>query len=256
MTMITIQCEWCEEEFVKPKKEYNRQIKNGRDYFFCGLSCAAKYRNRKNTKQKESQAKEDPITWSSNIAYLTGLITSDGTLDRDRPRIAFINSEFELIEHARDIVKDEINEKNYKPQRYSRGESVWWRYQFTSRRYYYFLKNIGLTPDKSLTINQLNIPNQYFIDFLRGEMDGDGGFRKYGSKFRCYICSGSKEFLEWLFNKIKGNIDINGGWIRQGNNVYELDFGINDSVKIAKELYREDNLRLTRKYNVVKDYLN
>ncbi len=256
MTLVSVECEWCGAEVMKKKKEYNRQLRNGRDYFFCDLSCAAKYRNHQQTKEKEKQAKRNPIEWNSNIAYLTGLITSDGSLVKNRPRINFTNSEFELIEYVKNIVEMEINDQIYKPQKLSKDGSVWWRYSFTSRRYYYFLQEVGLMPNKSLIIGELDIPGEYFWDFLRGVIDGDGQIREYGSSFRCLIYSGSKPFLDWIFKKIENDLKINGGWIRRGNNVYNLGFPVTDSLKIAKAVYQDGNKpKLTRKYKVVEKYL-
>jgi YHS domain-containing protein len=257
MTLVSVECEWCGANVEKKKKEYNRQLRNGRDYFFCDLSCAAKYRNQEQIKEKEKQAEENPISWNEDIAYLTGLIASDGTLGKERPRVGFINSEFELIEHVRNIVKKEITGETYSPQEHSRDNSIWWNYQFTSRRYYYFLQQVGLTPNKSLTIGELDINNEYFVDFLRGIIDGDGGFIEYGTKFRCFICSGSKNFLNWLYDEVKNNIGVKGGWIRHGNGVYDLGFAIRDSLKIAEAVYQNvDKPKLTRKYKVVEEYIN
>jgi len=255
MTLVSLECEWCGDDFEKKKKEYNRQLRKGRDYFFCSLSCGAKHRNRSQTQDKEENARNNPLKWSSDIAYLTGLIVSDGTMHRKRPRIGFTNSEFELIEYVRDIVDSEITSETYKPQKNSRDGSVWWNYMFTSRRYYYFLQEMGVTPDKSLTIGELEIPDQYFADFLRGEIDGDGSFFEYGTKFRCTINSGSKKFLEWLFTKLKDLIGVNGGWIKEWNGVYKLGFAINDSIKISEYIYYGQQPRLTRKYRVVEKYL-
>lgn len=255
MTLVTVECAWCGEEVKKKKKEYNRQLRNGRDYFFCDLSCAAKYNNDNRVKKKEKLAKENPVEWNADIAYLTGLIVSDGTLQKKKPRIGFTNSDFELIEYVREIVKSELTDKTYKPQKCSRNGCVWWHYKFTSRSYYYFLKEIGVTPDKSLTIKELDIPDQYFADFLRGEIDGDGSLHKYKSKFRCAIYSGSKKFLEWIFNRLKDLVGVNGGWIKRGKNVYELEFAINDSIKIINYIYYADRPKLTRKYRIVEKYL-
>ena len=102
------------------------------------MSCAAKHNNSNRAKKKEKQAKENPVEWSSNIAYLTGLIVSDGTLHREKPRIGFTSSDFELIKHVKAIVKSELTGKIYKPQKCSLDGSVWWKYQFTSREYYFF----------------------------------------------------------------------------------------------------------------------
>ena len=42
MSMITVTCETCNKEFEKARNEYNRKIKQGKDKFYCNLSCAAK----------------------------------------------------------------------------------------------------------------------------------------------------------------------------------------------------------------------
>ncbi len=44
--MIEI-CGWCKNEVKILKKEWNRQKKNGREIFFCNLSCSAHYINSK-----------------------------------------------------------------------------------------------------------------------------------------------------------------------------------------------------------------
>ena len=39
-----------------------------------------------------------------------------------------------------------------------------------------FLESRGLTPNKSLSISALNVSDEVFANFLRGELDGDGGW--------------------------------------------------------------------------------
>lgn len=43
---IKLKCAWCGKEFYLYAKEYDRQIRNGRDYFFCSRTCVAKKRNK------------------------------------------------------------------------------------------------------------------------------------------------------------------------------------------------------------------
>jgi len=45
MTKILLNCKNCEKDFYLKKGEYNRHLKKGRDYFFCGLSCSVSFRN-------------------------------------------------------------------------------------------------------------------------------------------------------------------------------------------------------------------
>lgn len=42
---ISLTCVWCGSVFAIPRREFRRQVKNGRDRFFCSRSCAAKYGN-------------------------------------------------------------------------------------------------------------------------------------------------------------------------------------------------------------------
>lgn len=45
MSTVTMICYWCKKEYELRKAEYNRQIKCGKERFFCSLSCCCKYRN-------------------------------------------------------------------------------------------------------------------------------------------------------------------------------------------------------------------
>jgi very-short-patch-repair endonuclease len=42
---VKLKCFWCSNEFYLCAKEYDRQIRNRRSYFFCSRSCVAKKRN-------------------------------------------------------------------------------------------------------------------------------------------------------------------------------------------------------------------
>jgi hypothetical protein len=54
-----------------------------------------------------------------------------------------------------------------------------YRLQWTSRRFHSWLMSLGLTPAKSLTIGALEIPDEYFADFFRGCIDGEGSIVTY-----------------------------------------------------------------------------
>ena len=42
MSKITLKCNTCGNEFSKARNEYNRKLRQGKDKFYCCLSCAAK----------------------------------------------------------------------------------------------------------------------------------------------------------------------------------------------------------------------
>ena len=42
---VILNCKYCNSNFIKLKKEYDRQIRRGRTDFFCNLGCSVKYNN-------------------------------------------------------------------------------------------------------------------------------------------------------------------------------------------------------------------
>jgi hypothetical protein len=72
-----------------------------------------------------------------------------------------------------------------------------------------------LTPNKTLTIGALDIPDGVFSDFLRGEFDGDGGwYISKGWRGFTYLVgkftSRSQPYLEWLHSTVLHLTGING----------------------------------------------
>lgn len=252
--MVNIVCKNCNKEFTVRESYVKRG--NGK---FCSISCSNSYRSYKKNKDKIKYAKENPLKWSYDIAYLTGLIVSDGCLQKKRPRISFVNKEFELIGFVKDIVKESITGKTYKPIKCSKNESSWWLYQFTSRKYYYFLKDLGVTPNKSLTIKELNIPNKYFADFLRGCIDGDGCFSVKKKDNLDYLSldlsSGSKLFLIWVHKNLKALTKINGGSICKMGDNYKLNYSSGDTIMIFNYIYTTNSHYLNRKYNIANNFI-
>lgn len=63
---------------------------------------------------------------------------------------------------------------------------------------------IGLTPRKSLTLKPLAVPDEWFHDFLRGVIDGDGNIRRWihptngREQWTVRIYGASHAFIEWL----------------------------------------------------------
>lgn len=91
-----------------------------------------------------------------------------------------------------------------------------YRVQFGNAKFYRWLLQIGLTPAKTYTIGEIKVPNQYFPDFLRGHLDGDGtvlvyqdNYNNYKSRMytnqRLYVkfISVSENHIRWLHKKIK-----------------------------------------------------
>src|SRR5262249_28404959 len=157
--------------------------------------------------------------WSADIAYVVGLIATDGNLGRKRAAISIVSKDVDLL----DTVKRCVGVPT--PIRPHGGgyRNRWYRLGWRSREPYTWLRGIGLTPAKSLTLGALAIPDDYFADFFRGCIDGDGSILNYTDRYhtkkneryvydRLYvsIVSASPRFIEWLQTAVCRLIDVRG----------------------------------------------
>jgi hypothetical protein len=99
--------------------------------------------------------------WSPDVAWVVGL------------------KDLDLLESARRCLA--------LSNRLVRVRSNWgscgYRLQWRNRAFYDWLIAIGPTPRKSLTIGPLRIPDEYFADFMRGCIDGDGTILVYLDRY-------------------------------------------------------------------------
>lgn len=144
--------------------------------------------------------------------------------------------------------------------RYKALEKNYYVIQFGDVRFYDFLISIGLTPNKSLTLGQLDIPDEFFYDFLRGCLDGDGCINEFSHpesqylQLRVSFYSASQIFLDWLQSMTLR--DKLKGFMRESKRVNIFSFGKEDSKKLFTLLYYNGcRLYLTRKYLKAKKYL-
>ncbi|MBU4377296.1 MAG: hypothetical protein KKD29_07505 [Candidatus Omnitrophica bacterium] len=107
-----------------------------------------------------------------NLWYLVGLITSDGNLSLDGRHIDITSKDYEFLQS----IKKLIGIENKIGVKYNSMRQKAFCIQMANRNFYDFLLGIGLTPRKSLTLTQIDVPKIYFHEFLRGLIDGDGGF--------------------------------------------------------------------------------
>src|SRR5436305_454382 len=108
--------------------------------------------------------------WNNNLAYLVGLIASDGCLVNNGRHLNLTSKDIELINHTQLILN--MNVKFWLKRSMYGGEA--YHLQFSNVALYDFLLATGLTPAKSKTLGKLNISDLYYPDFLRGYFDGDG----------------------------------------------------------------------------------
>lgn len=202
------------------------------------------------------------IKINNDLAYLIGLLASDGCLDSDKYKIHFVTKDIEQITNYVDIIHEEV--LNYKINWLYRKDGCYY-YSFTSELFYKFCIGIGLTPKKSLTIKELNIPEIYFADFLRGEIDGDGCIHQWyyktknGKKIirlKVSIYSGSYKFLEWIKNKTYIYYGVNCSSVMKRDNCYSIVYGHNASLKLCEIIYKKPKFYLTRKKVIAEHFFS
>ena len=120
------------------------------------------------------------IQWSPRFAYAIGLMVSDGNLSPDGRHINFTSKDLELIQLFQESLDIKIHIG--KKANSSSKKKSYFVTQFSDVLFYKFLMSIGLMPNKSKSIGEIQVPPRYFFDFLRGSFDGDGCTFSYWDK--------------------------------------------------------------------------
>lgn len=192
-----------------------------------------------------------------DLWYAVGLITSDGSLSCDGRHINITSKDYGFLSDVRNIlgVKNKIGIKNRDRVR------LCYYIEFSNVNFYKFLLSIGLIPNKSLSLGHLDIPNDFFCDFLRGLIDGDGNIRRWihsgngGEQWSLRIWSGSRRFCEWLQHiiehllKAKGRIHLE----TRRFHLYTLKYGKVAAKAILEKCYYEGAFGLERKVRLAQD---
>lgn len=181
--------------------------------------------------------------WSANIAYCVGLMTSDGCLQRDGRHLDITSVDYEQLVNFRVALgRPDLHIS----RKLSGSDRLAYRIQFSDVVFYDFLVKLGLTPAKSKTIGRLDIPPQYYSDFLRGLFDGDGtvyGYRdsRWKSSYMFYtgFASASSPFLEYIRDTNSKLLHIGNGSVRNSARAACLYYAKNDSLKLYAAMYAD-----------------
>jgi hypothetical protein len=201
------------------------------------------------------------FAWTPNLAYAVGLIVTDGCLSPDGRHLMLTSKDIDQLETFKSCLGryTQISIAGNK-------EILCHRVQFSDIQFYNWLLKIGLTPNKSRTIGEIDIPDAYFLDFLRGHLDGDGTITIYTDRYNTFksekyvydrisirFISAGKTHIEWLQAKIIKNIGVIGKIHRvepRKENyapLYVLKFGKKESLKILSKIYYSDTIPALRR---------
>lgn len=193
------------------------------------------------------------IRWTHDFAYAIGLLTTDGSLSIDGRHINFTSKDRELVELFGRCLR--LTNRIGRKSRAKEKSKKYFQIQFGDVLFYKFLLGIGLTPRKSKTLSSVDIPEQYFFDFLRGHFDGDGTFYSYWDKrwkssfmFYTVFISASLAHILWLRKEIERLLGIRGHITHDGRRItHHLKYAKKDSLAILPRLYRDKKICLQRK---------
>jgi predicted DNA-binding protein YlxM (UPF0122 family) len=209
--------------------------------------------------------------WSVSMAYVLGLIFTDGNLHIRKDRsgyelgiLSFGQKYKELVEKFLDLMDCNATIRFRKRQELNntiQGELYW--FSIGNNELANDLLRLGVTPNKSLDMEFPKIPDRYFRHFVRGLFDGDGSVYLDRKCLRVKLLSGSKNFI----------IELNIAMVRNGFPKRKIDYSgtITDqkafyicysASKIVKEFYDfiyngvASKIYYSRKREIFRQYFN
>jgi hypothetical protein len=200
------------------------------------------------------------------MAYVLGFIVADGTLTPTRRGgyyIEITSTDRDILHSIRNSFESDICIGEYQPKRFKSKRR--YRLQFGSKEMFMDLQQLGLTPNKSMTVRLPPVPSDYFSSFMRGYFDGDGcvnvcTYQKKGHKGLSTVISsgftsGSKYLLLDIRHRLLSLGIVNGGTFYY-NRAYRLWFSIKDSERLYKYMYQDisGGLYLPRKKAIFERY--
>jgi len=195
-------------------------------------------------------------SWPSpELAYVVGLIASDGNLQKQNNCMQLVSTEREIVDNCAALLGLDHPHINVSNQGFPRKTAL--MLQVCDYKFREFLEERGLTPNKTKTIGVLDVPDSVFAGFLRGELDGDGGW--YISKgWRGFpylvgkFTSSSQRYLEWLHETVARLSGIDG--CLQKSRLY---YNGEKAEKLGEWIYyAPDLLCLQRKRNIWQNWMS
>jgi predicted DNA-binding protein YlxM (UPF0122 family) len=151
-------------------------------------------------------------SWTPEMAYVLGVIYTDGNLNPGRirepwrskssstvPVISVAQKEAELLEKILRLMDCDAKLYFSKERVYGKIKAgALYHFAISNEKIYDDIVNLGLTPNKSLTMQFPNMPNEFIRHFIRGCWDGDGSvfLDKKSQTIYASFVSGSLEFVQ------------------------------------------------------------
>ena len=199
--------------------------------------------------------------WSPKMAYVLGLLLTDGCLSRPKGysyRISLCLNDKDLLHKVTKAMG------SAHPVALSRHQKGLYSFIFGREKLAKDLIKLGMKPRKSLDLKFPKVPKQYLRDFIRGVFDGDGSVyyakRSKKSPLLSKFYSASAPFILGLKRALEslGMPKKELYCETRKNPFYYFKYCHTDSLLLFKIMYEglENDLYLKRKYDKFKAVIN
>lgn len=189
-------------------------------------------------------------------AYILGFIVTDGNIHITEPARNHTISVYQKEQGILNQIQMHIGGKVDKQKK--RDCYV---LRISSKEMYYDLLNLGIRPNKSrdmFDVNRLKdvIPNELLVHFFRGAVDGDGTITlspsvSYDFSPRVMLCGTCYEFILWFNEFFKNTASVQIRNRKHKPNLltmYNSCFSGNNAIDVCYKLYNNTNIALPRKH--------
>lgn len=210
------------------------------------------------------------FTNEDNISfYLLGAFITDGCVYKNNKNTyacQLSSIDYEWLRKIADIIG-----QNLKIHQFSKG---YFGIRITRNDISQWFINRGCLPRKTYNVVLPDIPDQYFPDFIRGCIDGDGSIGTYyyknNAKRVCQLISASQIFLQQIQEKLKTkdiystivnrgkcNSVLNNKHIIAKTDSFSLVFNRYNCFKLLEmSYYNNHQISLNRKYLKAKEIID
>ena len=137
-------------------------------------------------------------------AYWLGFYFADGCVCQTRRRklVCFSVSDYEALTKLSNFYTVDVKLIKCNKQK----DRVYYNLQLCNEYLFDKLVALGCVPKKTFIIDKPNIPEKFYLPFLMGFYDGDGGLSRNRSvnSWKAFLGTGSKLFFDWISNIVNG----------------------------------------------------
>jgi hypothetical protein len=202
--------------------------------------------------------------WSDPMAWVLGLLYTDGNLQPVN-RISLSQKEPEILNKVLTLMHCDAKLMYRERKEYENTVSgEIYTFIISNKKIYDDLARIGLTPNKSRTIEFPQVPKEYLKHFLRGCWDGDGSISMQKMSdinkkpiISATFVSGSRNFIEAMAKEMENACFLKERRIHLHNGSYSITFKGDSTCKLLYHFFYDNvpsDQYLERKHQVFIDY--